>query len=397
MSLPQPERVKSRLPSRLSQRSPATSDGTTAPAIPVQLIHQTLSVILLWHPGQPTSGLAWTENAYLALIGIAASQLELFHTGVTELADQGLTKFLHDLHMDCDTASYESWRHIVTGLWRNENEESKKGRGTHSIQRLLNATHLSTPPKDCMGTVCALGLMPSDLPSAPEVWREHPINPLFLLKRRYPRVRFDEISTAFDTEVDEKAFHAWDQRMNAIMQCMGPITSQPILLEDAYGAIQPGVTYAEFFKSLACAICNLGETRAEPFRLDEALLNVARSYAQARTKGLPAGTPENVIADLHCELIRLVFVQLNKANLATKTCQFKAFARVSYLQAKATFVCPRKFFLVLIPLFGLAGGRVKINDRVMLWEPGTGFILDEGVPTFTENEISYIGIYICKV
>lgn len=134
------ERVKSRLPSRCGQQPPGTNNGAVAgvpPKTPIELIHQTLRVVCQWHPGQPAAGLTWTENAYLALTGIAASHLELFFTHDTAQADETLNQFLADLDMDCDTESYETWRHIVLGLWRTENVASQNGRSTHSIQLLL--------------------------------------------------------------------------------------------------------------------------------------------------------------------------------------------------------------------------------------------------------------------
>uniref|UniRef100_A0A0B7K875 Uncharacterized protein n=1 Tax=Bionectria ochroleuca TaxID=29856 RepID=A0A0B7K875_BIOOC len=361
------ERVKSRLPSRCGQQPSGTNNGAAA-GVPsqssIELIHQSLSVICQWHPGQPAAGLTWTENAYLALTGIAASQLEVFFTGDAPQADETLSQFLADLDMDCDTESYETWRHIVTALWRAENVASQHGRSSHSIQLLLNATTLDTPPRDCMGAVCALGLLQSVAPHGPEVKWQYPLNPLFLLKYKYPAVEFDEIERAFDTNLDKKAFSQWEQRVSAIMECMGPLTSQPVLLQQAGGIVQSDATYADYLKEYANAICDLADE-------------------------------EKLIWELHCLIVKLVFRELSNANLAVKNSAFKAVVQVSG-QMGGTILSPRKHFLVLIPMAGKDGCHVKIDNQEVSWNPSTGFLLDEHVPISADGLIGYIGIFVYK-
>jgi hypothetical protein len=41
-----------------------------------------------------------------------------------------------------------------------------------------------------MGAVCALGLLQSVAPHGPEVKWQYPLNPLFLLKYKYPAVEY---------------------------------------------------------------------------------------------------------------------------------------------------------------------------------------------------------------
>ncbi|CAG9946381.1 unnamed protein product [Clonostachys rosea f. rosea IK726] len=403
------ERVKSRLPSRCGQQPSGTNNGAAA-GVPsqssIELIHQSLSVICQWHPGQPAAGLTWTENAYLALTGIAASQLEVFFTGDAPQADETLSQFLADLDMDCDTESYETWRHIVTALWRAENVASQHGRSSHSIQLLLNATTLDTPPRDCMGAVCALGLLQSVAPHGPEVKWQYPLNPLFLLKYKYPAVEFDEIERAFDTNLDKKAFSQWEQRVSAIMECMGPLTSQPVLLQQAGGIVQSDATYADYLKEYANAICDLGESRFGSFTLTDAIHDATTRFTAAKAGDPPPGTPEDclprktadeekLIWELHCLIVKLVFRELSNANLAVKNSAFKAVVQVSG-QMGGTILSPRKHFLVLIPMAGKDGCHVKIDNQEVSWNPSTGFLLDEHVPISADGLIGYIGIFVYK-
>ncbi|CAI6045276.1 unnamed protein product [Clonostachys chloroleuca] len=404
------ERVKSRLPSRCGQQQPGTNNGAVAgvpPKTPIELIHQTLSVVCQWHPGQPAAGLTWTENAYLALTGIAASHLELFFTHDTAQADETLNQFLADLDMDCDTESYETWRHIVLGLWRTENVASQNGRSTHSIQLLLKATRLNTPPRDCMGAVCALGLLQSVAPHGPEVKSEYPLNPLFLLKYKYPAVEFHEIERAFDTELDKKAFSQWEQRVNAIMECMGPLTSQPVLLQQAGGIVQSDATYADYLKEYANAICDLGESRFGSFTVTDAIHDATHRFTVAKAGDPPPGTPEDclprkttdeekLIWELHCLIVKLVFRELSNANLAVKNSAFKAVVQVGGQVPGLTILSPRKHFLVLIPMAGKEGCHVKIDNQEVPWNPSTGFLLDEHVPISADSLIGYIAIFVYK-
>ncbi|CAH0046450.1 unnamed protein product [Clonostachys solani] len=406
---PPDERVKSRLPRRSGRQPLGTDDGAAAavtPQVPIELIHQALSVICLWHPAQPAQGLAWTENAYLALTGIAASQLELHHTGDTEKANETLTEFLTNLDMDCDTDNYETWRHVVTGLWRSENVAARNGHSSHSVQLLLNSTPLNTPPRDCMGAVCALGLLQSVLPLTPETRREHPLNPLFLLKYKYPEVTFEEIEQAFDTEIDEQAFFAWAQRVNAIMECMGPLTTQPVFVDPAGGIAHSGVTYAEYLKDYASAICNLGESQFESFSLNDAIRDVADRFTAAKVGDPPPGTPEDclprrtieeedLIHSLHCEIVNLVFGRLSDANLAAKNARFRAIVQIAGQKA-GTIMSPKQHFFVLIPMAGDKGCHVKIGGEEVPWNPGTGYLLDSDVPICTDSLIGYIAIFAYK-
>ncbi|CAG9986444.1 unnamed protein product [Clonostachys byssicola] len=389
------ERPKRPLPKRCVQQPPGTNNGEAE----IQLMHQSLSVVCQWRPGQPTEGLTWTENAYLALTGIAASHLELFFTGDVPQADETLSQFLADLTLDCDTESYETWRHIVLALWRTENVASRNGRSSHSIQSLVNATPLKTHPRDCMGAVCALGLLQSVAPHGQEVKREYPINPLFLLKYKYPAVEFDEIERAFDTELDKKAFRQWEQRVNAIFECMGPLTSQPVPLEQTGGLVQSDDTYADYLKEYANAICNLGESRFGSFTLTDAIHDATARFTVATAGDPPPGTPEDClprrtteeekqIHELHC--------LISNANLAVKYSAFKAVVQLSGQVPGTTIVSPRKHYLVLIPMAGREGCHVMIDNQEVSWSPSTGFLLDEQVPISADSLIGYIGIYVYK-
>jgi hypothetical protein len=105
------------------------------------------------------------------------------------------------------------------------------------------------------------------------------------------------------------------------MECMGPLTSQPVLLQQAGGIVQSNATYADYLKEYANAICDLGESRFGSFTLTDAIHDATTRFTAAKAGDPPPGTPEDclprktadeekLIWELHCLIVKLVFREL---------------------------------------------------------------------------------------